>query len=407
MTAMELDVDRELFRGLSASLHGAHGPLSPWKGVSRTLTPQLRGRLKELGALDLDPAGAPLRSTVAAIAAATGTTTVSLAATGVLVAYIAYAAAGHDTVALSATAEEGTFRLTDPAPTDELVDLVAGTIGRSPIRGMDLSLDLPIDDAFVLAALVDMQRRNALSDLVNGDVAAIRPVELERLRAFLTEPARRGLWLVDAVAMACGEDPSRAAAGVEDSVSRLVMADAVAATPTTAVPAGPWAGSACHFLLLTTALELRNSRQDDTGSIRNLGFVCVQATVTDLMTIEWVEHGIHIETVTADTVVGYVERLLGHPDTAGSTRTEPAAVPAPEVVGAAAVAAPAWNPTHRVPGGGLSAWAAPDPAREPVARIDPGVELGLLERSGDWAHIVCSNGWSAWVDARAMEELPG
>jgi hypothetical protein len=66
-----------------------------------------------------------------------------------------------------------------------------------------------------------------------------------------------------------------------------------------------------------------------------------------------------------------------------------------------------WRPTHRVPQGGMPAWAAPDPARDPVARTDAGVELQLLERDGDWAHIICSNGWSAWVDGRAMEELPG
>jgi hypothetical protein len=53
----------------------------------------------------------------------------------------------------------------------------------------------------------------------------------------------------------------------------------------------------------------------------------------------------------------------------------------------------------------MSAWAAPDPADAPVARIDAWVELQVLERAGDWAHIVCSNGWSAWVDGRAMEEL--
>jgi hypothetical protein len=67
--------------------------------------------------------------------------------------------------------------------------------------------------------------------------------------------------------------------------------------------------------------------------------------------------------------------------------------------------APAWNPTHRAPDAGMPAWAAPDPGGVPVARIDPRVELQLLERAGDWAHIVCSNGWSAWVNGRAIREL--
>ncbi|MFG2848842.1 hypothetical protein ACGF12_37690 [Kitasatospora sp. NPDC048296] len=68
-------------------------------------------------------------------------------------------------------------------------------------------------------------------------------------------------------------------------------------------------------------------------------------------------------------------------------------------------AAPAFRPTHRVPSGGMSAWTAPDPALKAVTRIDGRVELQLLERAGDWAHIVCSNGWSTWVDGRRIEEI--
>ncbi|WP_317440821.1 YrhB domain-containing protein [Streptomyces collinus] len=90
------------------------------------------------------------------------------------------------------------------------------------------------------------------------------------------------------------------------------------------------------------------------------------------------------------------------------------AVHAPATATSAAATAPPppptpqgkeFTPTHLVPQGGMPAWAAPDPTLEPVARIDARVELQLLERAGDWAHIVCSNGWSAWVDSRAMEEI--
>jgi hypothetical protein len=64
-----------------------------------------------------------------------------------------------------------------------------------------------------------------------------------------------------------------------------------------------------------------------------------------------------------------------------------------------------WRPTHIVPAGGMPAWTTPDPSDAPTVRIDPGVELQLLERSGHWAHIVCNNGWKAWVDGRDMDTL--
>ncbi|MGY4100162.1 SH3 domain-containing protein [Nocardia sp. R16R-3T] len=64
-----------------------------------------------------------------------------------------------------------------------------------------------------------------------------------------------------------------------------------------------------------------------------------------------------------------------------------------------------WYPTHLAPEGGLDAWAAPDPNLGPITSIDPGVELQILGRAGDWAHIACNNGWTAWVDGRAIQPL--
>jgi hypothetical protein len=64
----------------------------------------------------------------------------------------------------------------------------------------------------------------------------------------------------------------------------------------------------------------------------------------------------------------------------------------------------AYEPTHEAPPGGLPAFAAPDPAPGSVARLDAGLDVQVLERREAWAHIVCSNGWEAWVDGRRLVE---
>ncbi len=57
--------------------------------------------------------------------------------------------------------------------------------------------------------------------------------------------------------------------------------------------------------------------------------------------------------------------------------------------------------THRTPAAGADAYEAPG-ATTPVAHLDPGLDVVLLERSGDWGHVRCTNGWETWVDARAL-----
>ncbi|MEU0179226.1 hypothetical protein ABZ178_38650 [Streptomyces massasporeus] len=66
---------------------------------------------------------------------------------------------------------------------------------------------------------------------------------------------------------------------------------------------------------------------------------------------------------------------------------------------------PDFRPTHVVPQHGMPAWEAPDPAR-PTVDLDPLLPVQLLERQGDWGHVLCFNGWSAWVDGRRLVAVP-
>ncbi|WP_371494333.1 hypothetical protein OG871_04390 [Kitasatospora sp. NBC_00374] len=64
-----------------------------------------------------------------------------------------------------------------------------------------------------------------------------------------------------------------------------------------------------------------------------------------------------------------------------------------------------FSPTHVAPADGLQTWAEPDPAR-PTVRLDPLLPVRLVGTEGNWARIVCANGWSAWVDGRLLVTLP-
>ncbi|MFD7135793.1 hypothetical protein [Streptomyces sp. NPDC059894] len=66
---------------------------------------------------------------------------------------------------------------------------------------------------------------------------------------------------------------------------------------------------------------------------------------------------------------------------------------------------PGFRPTHVVPQRGMPSWEAPDPTR-PTVPLDPLLPVRLVERRGDWGHVLCANGWSAWVDGRYLVAVP-
>lgn len=79
----------------------------------------------------------------------------------------------------------------------------------------------------------------------------------------------------------------------------------------------------------------------------------------------------------------------------GLARTDGAADPAS--------AASRWAPSHRVTHGGAECRETPAPTAPVTATLDAGLEVRVVERRGEWACILCSNAWSAWVDGRLLE----
>jgi hypothetical protein len=65
-------------------------------------------------------------------------------------------------------------------------------------------------------------------------------------------------------------------------------------------------------------------------------------------------------------------------------------------------AASGFAPTHTVPPQGMQAWAAPDPNGAVVATLGGGLPIQITEVRGAWAHVLCSNGWTGWVDGRII-----
>ncbi len=108
-----------------------------------------------------------------------------------------------------------------------------------------------------------------------------------------------------------------------------------------------------------------------------------------------------VDTIGQETVT---ETRVHEPVTTGAAETPKVEKPS-ETTAEVATGPSGWTPTHRVPAGGMRAWAEPDPSQQPVTRLEPGVELVVAEQRGDWARVVGSNDWTGWIDARQLQEI--
>jgi hypothetical protein len=89
----------------------------------------------------------------------------------------------------------------------------------------------------------------------------------------------------------------------------------------------------------------------------------------------------------------YTPQPVQQPYQAQPVQAQPVPQPAP---------ASQWVPSHSVPPQGLRAWSAPDPSGPVVANLAPGLPIQVAEVRGAWARVICSNGWTGWIDGRII-----
>ena len=107
--------------------------------------------------------------------------------------------------------------------------------------------------------------------------------------------------------------------------------------------------------------------------------------------------GVHASTTPQSTPAAQPQAMPA-PSFSPQPQPQPQQQPAPQPVPAQA----SWVPTHSVPPQGLRAWGAPDPAGPVVATLAPGLPIQVSEVRGAWARVICSNGWTGWIDGRII-----
>jgi hypothetical protein len=310
---IDLELDQDLFGALGTAVAVPHGPISPWRDTTETVTDDRRRRLAALGAVDDAGGVSPaLAATLTSLADNRGATAVRFASGPSALEYVNFLAPDSRLIGLRTVAATH-LQLSDPAPTEQVVSDLAGLIGRSPLRGMVFKAELSLDDAFVFGALVDRLRRQLLRDLADDASTDARPVSVTAIRGELEQSG--GLFgFTSAIAKASAATGERAVRGAAKSITRLAAAGLVSSAKSGAKLEEECSALPQRFLVISALTYLQNVRPAGAG-IERTGFSCIQSGVHDLLVIEHLESGVvHLETLDSETIVTAIGRSLRRPD---------------------------------------------------------------------------------------------
>lgn len=291
--------------------------VSPFKmGKSTDLT---ANDLKELGGIGiLDGSGKisiDYQPVIRTMALAQSFARVRLTGGEGVFEYVTYSSEGGcDSFSLT-TIPEG-LEVRDPAPTAEIIEMLKQYTGDSMIRGSSFEAEINNAEAVVLAAIIDIERKAVLNALCGGTQYVPGVISMESLYQSMDSNSEDAQWLLAVVNGLIDSAPERPA--IEKAVESLQIAGHLKRTDSGIKPGRKLEVLASRIPVIDKLLSLRSGLDLGNGQVVQVGFVCIQAGVNDMLMIESLGGLIHFEAVSPALVLEYVSHFLYRPDVLNS-----------------------------------------------------------------------------------------
>ena len=300
---------------INAGLFGAVGIL--WAGTPSSISPFQYGKtqapgnaekvsLAQAGVCDTGGQILPaIRPALDVLGTATGFTRMYLSGGMAPTECVVYFAPGR--VPVSLLNAEGNMQIAYPAAVPQFVEMAAQGIGTSMYRAVPFSATLAPDESVVLAAMIDIQRKQNLKSVADEQSSSAADCEIPVLWKNLSRKGDSTQWLGNVLMELLSldgipsEDRVRKAAGslVQKGYARM-QGSSYQLSEILLTLAG-------RMLIFDNALTLTSGFLSAGGSLSIAGFTCLQAGIHDLLIIDAAADSVTFQTVSSAGVLDNVQ----------------------------------------------------------------------------------------------------
>ena len=309
---IEFHINPELLAAVGRLVSGPKTSISPLHhGGVTDLSEDQRQELAASGLLDArGNISDTVLPTLRALAEANSFTRVRLVAGDQLFEHHVYFSPDEPASIALTTVDEGVI-VRQPAPIELVLESLRQHVGDSLTIICPVEAEMPVEQAIVLAAMIDLHRKAFMRAFAAG-----RPFEPAGcgLAAVATELAvpndhvQRFVTLIRTVSAFSGDVPEE---DVEAAVTALLAAGHVVAGDSEALALSPTLSTlASRFITLDSFLTLQSGLMGPDGAISMLGILVIQGGVNDLLALDFQGGMVRFDSLSAAEVMRIVEHFL-------------------------------------------------------------------------------------------------
>ncbi len=225
----------------------------------------------------------------------------------------------------------GDMQIDFPAATETFVSMVAQGIGSSIYRSVPFNATLTHDEALALAAMIDLQRKQALRSVADEQVPVIVESDVPALRAITSRKGDNTQWLINVVLDLLSLDGIPSEDRLRSALESLVQKGFALKHASSYRLSEATLALARRMLIFDAALTLTSGYLGTSGLLNVAGFTCLQAGIHDLLVIDAGVDLVTIQSVSSASVLDSLQTYLTDAKVLENLDTPVAETAAPQI----------------------------------------------------------------------------
>lgn len=210
------------------------------------------------------------------------------------------------------TMTPNTVSIEDEVDTLSISNLIEEFVGRSGLKSIHLSFKVSINEALVIAAMLDMERKSTLRAFVDEIPSTSNLYNANMIWRIINSTNSSIQWFVYIINNMVGDHVSLSRQQVQDAIDQLIDKGIIVKNDAQYKLSNDLSILSNRMLIIDSILSIQASKQVEGTGITSTGFQCVQSGVHDLLFLDFNGKELLFETISSTKLMDYIKQFLDY-----------------------------------------------------------------------------------------------
>lgn len=201
------------------------------------------------------------------------------------------------------------YIINDNISKQDIMDVIGDFTGKSKIKSLDIKQMLSPEEAIVLAALIDLERKNLVRSLVHEIPYTSNRYGINMTSRMMRSTNKNIQWFVYCVHELLGEKSILDLDEIKDNMDSLKEKGILSEEYGQYQLNNDYSKLANRMIINASVLTME-TRNISKNMEKSVGFTCLQSSVHDIILLESNSTKVYLQTISSERLLEYIDKLL-------------------------------------------------------------------------------------------------